>query len=62
MDGDKLSSLYREHCIDASYQVSIHLAKWFQLDGKIKISAYQRQKWPVAAIFVNGLGRNEQSL
>jgi hypothetical protein len=30
MDWDKMSNLYREPSIDASYQVSVHLAKWFQ--------------------------------
>ena len=30
MDRDELSSLYREPPIDVSYQVSVHLAKWFQ--------------------------------
>ena len=30
MDQDKMSNLYREPSIDASYQVSIHLAKRFQ--------------------------------
>jgi hypothetical protein len=30
MDRDGLSSLYRGPSIDASYQVSDHLAKWFQ--------------------------------
>jgi hypothetical protein len=30
MDQDKMSILYREHSIDASYQVSVHLAKRFQ--------------------------------
>jgi hypothetical protein len=30
MDWDKLSNLYREPSIDASYQVSVHMAKWFQ--------------------------------
>jgi hypothetical protein len=29
-DWDKLSNPYREPSIDASYQVSVHLAKWFQ--------------------------------
>ena len=28
----------------------------------LKKSAYQKQKLPVAAMFVNGSGRNEQSL
>jgi hypothetical protein len=29
-DQDKMSILYREPAIDASNQVSVHLAKWFQ--------------------------------
>ena len=29
-DRDEMSNLYREPPIDASYQVSIHLANWFQ--------------------------------
>ena len=30
MDQNKMSNLYRGPSIDASYQVSVHLAKWFQ--------------------------------
>jgi hypothetical protein len=30
MDRNKMSNLYREPSIDASYQVSVHLAKGFQ--------------------------------
>ena len=30
MDQDEISNLYRGPSIDASYQVSYHLAKWFQ--------------------------------
>ena len=30
MDRDEMRNLYRGPSIDASYQVSIHLAKWFQ--------------------------------
>ena len=30
MDRDEISNLYREPSIDASYQVSVHLAKGFQ--------------------------------
>jgi hypothetical protein len=30
MDQDEMSSLYREPSIDASYQVSVHLAEGFQ--------------------------------
>jgi hypothetical protein len=61
MDQDKMSNLYREPSIDASYQVSVHLAKWFQR-RRFKKSANQKQELPVAAMFVNGSGQNEQSL
>jgi hypothetical protein len=30
MDRDEISNLYREPSIDASYQVSVHLAEGFQ--------------------------------
>jgi len=30
MDRDEMSNLYREPSIDASYQVSVHLAEGFQ--------------------------------
>ena len=30
MDRDKMSNLYKEPSIDASYQVSVHLAEGFQ--------------------------------
>jgi hypothetical protein len=40
--------------MDASYQVSIHLAKRFQRRFKKK-SANQKQELPVVAMFVNGL-------
>ena len=30
MDRDEMSTLYRGPSIDASYQFSVHLAKWFQ--------------------------------
>ena len=29
-DRDEMDNLYKEPAIDASYQVSVHLAKWFQ--------------------------------
>ena len=44
--------------IDASYQVSVHLAKWFQR----RRSANQKQELPMAAMFVNESELNEQSL
>ena len=38
MDRDEMSNLYRGHPIDASYQVSVRLAKWFQRRRFLKIS------------------------
>jgi hypothetical protein len=37
MDRDEISILYRWHAIDASYQVSVHLAKRFQRRRFLKI-------------------------
>ena len=36
-DWNKMSNLYRGPFIDASYQVSVHLAKWFQRRRFLKI-------------------------
>jgi len=47
-DQDEISNLYRGPSIDASYQVSVQLAK--------------KQELPVAAMFANESGRNDQSL
>jgi hypothetical protein len=30
MDREEISNFYREPPIDETYQVSVHLAKWFQ--------------------------------
>jgi hypothetical protein len=38
MDRDEISNLYRGPAIDASYQVSIHLAQRFQKRRMFKIS------------------------
>ena len=59
---EQMRNLYREPSKDASYQVSIHLAKRFQRRRCFQKSTNQKQEWPVAAMFVNGSGRNEQSL
>ena len=56
MDREEMSNLYRGPPIDASYQVSVHLAKRFQK------STNQKKELSVVAMFVNGSGRNEQSL
>jgi hypothetical protein len=60
MDRDEMSNLYREPSIDACYQVSVHLTKRFR--RRFKKSANQKQELPVAAMFVNRSGQNEQSL
>ena len=59
-DRDEMSNLNRGPSIDASYQVSVHLAKRFRGED-FKKSANQKQELPVVAMFVNGSGRNEQS-
>jgi hypothetical protein len=60
-DRDEMSNRYRRPAIDASYQVSVHLAKRFQRKRVFK-SANQKQELPVVAMFVNGSELNEQSL
>ena len=57
-----MSNLYRGPSNDASYQVLIHLAMRFQRRRSFQKSTNQKQEWPVAAMFVNGSGQNEQSL
>jgi hypothetical protein len=37
MDRDKKSNLQREPSIDASYQVSLHLAEWGVSEEKVKM-------------------------
>ena len=61
MDRDEMSNLYRGLSIDAAYQAWIHLAKWAQR-RRFKNIANQKQEMPVAAMFVNRSGQNEQSL
>ena len=56
-----MSNLYRGPAIDASYQVSVHLANGFRGE-EFKKSANQKQESPVVAMFVNGSGRNVKSL
>ena len=56
-----MSNIYRGPSKDASYQNLIHLAKQFQRKNFQK-STNQKQELPMADMFVNGSGRNEQSL
>jgi hypothetical protein len=55
-DWDEISNVYRDPSIDASYQVSVHLAQQFQRRTFLEIDQ------SVVAMFVNELRRNEQSL
>ena len=58
----EMSNLYKGPPIDASYQVSFHLAKRIQRRRFFWKSTNQKQELPVADMFVNGSGRNVQSL
>ena len=60
-DRDEISNLYRGPSIDASYQVLVQLAKQFQ-EEDFKKSTNLKQELHMAAMFVNELGQNEQSL
>jgi hypothetical protein len=60
-DRDEMSKVYRGPAIDASYQISVHLAKWFRGED-FKKSANQKQELPMAVMFVNRSERNEHSL
>ena len=57
-DQDKMSNLYREPAIDASNQVSVHLASGFRGED-LKKSTNQKQELPMMAMFVDGSGQNE---
>ena len=57
-----MSNLYRGHSIDASYQVSVHLAKRFQKRIFLEIDQSEKKYLHVAAMFFNESGRHEQSL
>ena len=62
MDRDIINKIYRGPSKNAFYQISIHLAKRLQRKRFFKKSTDQKQELPVVAMFVNGSGRNEQSL
>jgi hypothetical protein len=56
-----MKKFYRGSYIDASCQVWLHLAKKFQRRFFLTL-ANQKQELPLAAIFVGGMGRNEENL
>jgi hypothetical protein len=57
MNRNLVGSIYT---IDASYQVSVHLAKRFPR-RRLKKLVNQKQELPVVAMIVNRSGQNEQS-
>jgi hypothetical protein len=61
MNRDEMSNLDRGPSIDASYHVSVHLAKHFQSRRFLEID--QSEIWFACGSHVfNGSGQNEQSL
>jgi hypothetical protein len=60
-DRDEISNFYRGHAIDASYQVSVHLAKRFQRRRFLKIGQSETRITYGCNVF-NESGQNEQSL
>ena len=62
MDRDEMNTLYRGSPIDDTYQVSVHLAKRFQRRRFFRNQPIRNKKLSVAAMFVNGSGRNEHFL
>ena len=59
---EPMKKFYRGSYIDASCQVWLHLAKQFQRRRFFLTLANQKQELPLAAIFVGGMGRNEETL
>jgi hypothetical protein len=57
-DRKNMSNLYRDPPMHASYQVSVHLAKWFQRRRFLEIDQPETK---MAAIFLNGSERHDQS-
>ena len=61
-DQEEMSNLCKEPYIDASSQFWFDLALQFQRRCIFFESANRKKELPVAAIFVDGKRRNEQSL
>jgi hypothetical protein len=57
-----MSNLYRGSSKDASYQVSVHLAKRLQRKRFFINQPIRKKNCLEAAMFVNGLELNEHSL
>ena len=59
MDHNKMCTLQRGHSVDASCQVSVHLAKQFQRRRFFYKSTNQKQEQHVVAMFANRSRLNE---
>ena len=58
MDQDEMSNLYRGPSIDASYQISYHLAKWFQRKSCFRNRPIRNKnclRWPHLLTDQNGM-------
>ena len=60
MDQDKIGNLYTGSSIDASCQVSVHLAMRFQRTRFFYMTKQQEQL-SMVAMFANGSKQNEQT-
>ena len=58
-DGDEMINLYRGSTIDASCEVLVHLANWFQRGIIFKISQTEK-RITCGGIFVNGSGPKKE--
>jgi hypothetical protein len=56
-----MRNIYRGPTIDASYQISVHLAKQFQRRRFLEIDQSETRT-ACGGMFVNGWGRNEHSI
>ena len=58
-DQNEMSNPYREPSIDAFYQISVHLAKWFQRRRFLEIDQSET-RIACGAIVVTGSGQDKQ--
>jgi hypothetical protein len=61
IDRNEMSNVNRGSSIDASYQVSVHLAKRFQRRRLLEINQPETRTAYIATMFVSGLERTKQS-
>jgi hypothetical protein len=57
MDGDEISNIYRGPSMDASCQVSVHLALWFQRRRFLEIDQSETRITVKILLFCNCLAK-----